>query len=72
MTERLLRLPELKTVTGLSRSTIYSWIKDGTFPRQVKLGERAVAWRESEIDEWLFRRIAASADTAASPNLRTQ
>lgn len=43
----LLRLPEVKAVTGLSRSTIYSWISAGRFPQPIKLGLRTVALGES-------------------------
>lgn len=52
---RLLRLDAVKDITGLSRSTIYA---DANFPRSVKIGERAVAWVEDEIREWVDARIA--------------
>lgn len=52
---RLLRLDAVKEITGLSRSTIYA---DPNFPRPVKIGERAVAWVEVEIQEWVNARIA--------------
>jgi prophage regulatory protein len=60
MLHTILRLPAVKTSTGLSRSTIYLRIAQGTFPKPVGLGGRAVGWLESEIQEWLERRIAAS------------
>ncbi len=44
-------------MTGLSRSTIYAYIDKGMFPRQVKLGERCVAWVEEEVVAWLDARI---------------
>lgn len=56
MAEKLLRRPEVETRTGLSRSTLYDWMKRGEFPQPVKLGTRLVAWRESDIDEWLESR----------------
>ena len=56
----ILRRPQVEARTGLSRSTIYSRIQDGTFPRPILLGSRAVGWLEHEIDEWLDRRIKAS------------
>ena len=59
---RLIRLPAVKEITGLSRSTIYA---DPEFPRSVKIGERAVAWVEDEIREWIDQRIAQR--TARSP-----
>ncbi|MCU9846720.1 AlpA family transcriptional regulator [Defluviimonas sp. WL0024] len=55
---KILRLPELKSLTGLSRSTIYAKIADGTFPVPIKLGARAVGWPEVEIAAWLEGRKA--------------
>jgi prophage regulatory protein len=57
---KLLRLPKVIDRTGLSKSTIYSFILAGTFPKPISLGERAVAWQESDISEWIEKRIAAS------------
>ena len=57
MGTKFLRLAHVMARTGLKRSTIYSHIKDGQFPRQVNLGVRSVAWVESEIDEWMSQRI---------------
>lgn len=54
--ERLLRLRQVQAITGLSRSTIYAWMGSGDFPRQVRLGARSVAWRESEILDWIATR----------------
>jgi len=51
--DRMLRLPEVETTSGLKRSTIYKKIKEGVFPPPVKLTERSSAWRESEIQEWI-------------------
>lgn len=53
---RLLRRPEVEARTGLSRSTLYEWMKRGEFPQPVKLGARLVAWRESDINAWLESR----------------
>lgn len=58
MTEVLLRRPEVEARTGIRRSTLYDWIKQGKFPRPVKLGERIVAWRESDINGWLESRVS--------------
>jgi len=55
-----LRLPQVKQRTGLSRSTIYLRIPRGEFPSPINLGGRAVAWLESEIDEWINDRVSAS------------
>ena len=56
----ILRRPQVEARTGLSRSTIYQRIKDGTFPRPISLGMRAVGWLDSEITAWLAERIKAS------------
>ena len=56
MTERILRRPNVEARTGLSRSTIYDWMKRGDFPKPVALGARLVGWRESDIQAWLEAR----------------
>lgn len=53
MEKKLLRRPEVEARTGLSRSTLYDWMKRGAFPQPVKLGARLVAWRESDVAAWL-------------------
>ena len=65
MTHTILRLPAVKTRTGLSRSTIYLRVSQGTFPKPVNLGVRAVGWVEAEIQEWLERQIEASRKATA-------
>ena len=57
---RILRRPEVERQTQLSKATIYRQMHAGTFPKPVHLGERAVGWRASEIDEWLASRERAS------------
>lgn len=56
MAQRMLRRPEVESRTGLSRSTIYAMMTEGTFPKPVRLGKRAVGWPESVIAEWLDSR----------------
>jgi len=56
---RLIRLKDVKHVTGLGRSTIYKYIEEGVFPKSVSLGGRAVAWVESEVMGWVMARIEA-------------
>ena len=63
--DRILRLPEVKRSTGLARSTIYFRIAQGTFPKPVSLGARAVGWLETEVQQWLQRRIEASRDASS-------
>ena len=60
MTHNILRLPAVKARTGLSRSTIYLRISEGSFPKSVSLGGRAVGWIEAEVNDWLTQRIEAS------------
>ena len=56
---RILRLPEVVDRVGLKRASIYLRVADGSFPRQISLGARAVGWLESEIDAWLAARVSA-------------
>jgi prophage regulatory protein len=65
VTHTILILPAVKTRTGLSRSTIYLRVSQGTFPRPVSLGGRAVGWVEEEIQSWLAEKIAASRKAVA-------
>jgi prophage regulatory protein len=55
----ILRRKQVEARTGRSRSTIYQRVADGTFPKPVKLGARAVGWVESEIQEFLRSRVVA-------------
>ena len=56
----LLRLPEVKAMTGLSKSSLYALIREGTFPAPVRLGPRAVAWVKSEVRQWAVERVRES------------
>ena len=58
--ERFLRLHEVKKRTGLSRTTIYDWVKKKKFPKSFHLGERSVAWREHDINAWITQKIKLS------------
>ncbi len=51
--DRILRLPDVLNQVGIARSTLYAWMDDDRFPRPVKLGCRAVGWRESDIAQWI-------------------
>ncbi len=53
---RLLRKSEVLRLCALSRSGLYAKIKAGEFPRPVRLGPRAVAWREKEVRDWIESR----------------
>jgi prophage regulatory protein len=54
--QRLLRLPEVKHITGFSRTRIYDLVAQGSFPVPIKLGARAIAWHQSEIQDWVTGR----------------
>jgi prophage regulatory protein len=56
----VLRLPQVKTKVGLSRSSIYAAIAQGSFPSPIRLGARAVGWLESDVDEWVSQQIELS------------
>lgn len=60
MANAVLRLPVVIERVSLSRTTIYSRIKEGTFPKPIHLGIRAVGWLESDINEWIEQRINES------------
>lgn len=68
MKHRILRLPAVKTSTGLSRSTIYCRMAEGTFPKQISLGRRTVGWLETEVEQWLEQQIQKT--RSSQPNLK--
>jgi len=55
---KILRLPQVKDLTGLGRSTIYKKMADNTFPTKISLGARAVGWLEADIKLWVENQIA--------------
>lgn len=59
-----IRLPEVKAVTGLSKTTIYELIRGKDFPPPVRLGPRVVAWVKSEVRQWAVGRVQASRSAA--------
>ncbi|MFS6817471.1 helix-turn-helix transcriptional regulator [Citrobacter meridianamericanus] len=62
---RLLRLPEVMYKTGYGKAWIYRLINEGLFPQPVKIGARAIAFVESEVDEWIASAIERSRQNAA-------
>jgi prophage regulatory protein len=60
MVNTVLRLPEVKARTGLSRSTVYLRISEDNFPSPIKLGPRMVGWLEADIEAWLTAQIEKS------------
>lgn len=51
--DRILRINTVLERTGLTRSTLYRKINDGTFPRQVAISSRCAGWRESAVNDWM-------------------
>lgn len=63
MSHTILRLPSVKARTGLSKSSIYLRVSEGSFPKPISLGgrgRRAVGWIEAEVNDWLNQQIEAS------------
>lgn len=55
-----IKLPAVKILTGISTSYIYKMANKGTFPRQVHLGGRSVAWVRAEVIAWNQAQVAAA------------
>lgn len=65
MHNNFIRLPEVQRRTGYSKAWLYRLISQERFPKPVKIGSRSIAFVESEVDEWIDRRIAESRGEAA-------
>lgn len=52
-TDRIIREPECRRITGLCRMQRYNLEKKGMFPTRRQLGGRSVGWIHSEVQEWL-------------------
>ncbi len=63
----LIRLPHVQKLTGLSRAGIYRAMASGTFPKQIPIGDRAVAWIEDEIFDWRDARIRTARNKVSTP-----
>jgi prophage regulatory protein len=60
--DRILRIKTVLERTGLSRSTMYRKMQNGTFPKNVQISTRCAGWRESAISAWLRNPMFYSAD----------
>ncbi|HSH85763.1 MAG TPA: AlpA family phage regulatory protein [Methylophilus sp.] len=56
----LIKLPGVKSMTGLSKSSIYTMMRKGLFPKSIVIADRAVAWIEAEIQEWIENKVSSS------------
>ena len=63
MTNRLIRLKEVITLTGKSRSSIYADISALKFPKPISIGSRSVAWQLTAVEQWIQSRIDQSIPT---------
>ncbi|HHQ4823036.1 TPA: AlpA family transcriptional regulator [Pseudomonas aeruginosa] len=54
---RILRRAEVEAKTGFKRAHIYNLIKEGKFPKPLRLGVRAIGWDSVEIDQWITDRL---------------
>ncbi len=61
LTDRFLREPEVKAITGLSRTTRWRLEREGNFPNRKSLSKNSVGWLESEISTWIRERSEVSA-----------
>jgi prophage regulatory protein len=66
MTHKMIRLPTVIEQTGLSRSSIYLRMKNNKFPQSISLGDRAIAWLEEDINQWIEDRIIESKSSGAN------
>jgi prophage regulatory protein len=56
--DRIVRLKTVLNRTGLSRSTLYRKINEGTFPPQIRISINGTGWRESELNQWIANPVA--------------
>lgn len=63
--DRIIRIRTVLQRTGLSRSTLYRKMSDGTFPRQVRISEHCSGWRESAINRWIDDPVAWRPESTA-------
>ena len=61
---RIIRLPEVIRLTGLSRSAIYQRMSENAFPNSIPLGGRTVGWLESEINDYLTQLVYEARDNS--------
>lgn len=54
---RFIRLPTVLAMVGLSKSQVYKLMSEGRFPQRIRLTNRAVAWIEEQIIDWMNRRL---------------
>ena len=55
-TTQILRIGDVMQAVGLSRVTIWRWVRDGKFPAPIRLGSRHIGWRSEEVQAWIDAR----------------
>ena len=70
MKTKILRLDDVKSKTGLGRTTIYDQVARGEFPRPIKISTRAIGWIDEEIEGWVQDRV--SARDSSGPSARRE
>lgn len=68
--DRLIRLPEVETLTGCKKSTIYLMLKEGRFVKPIRYSARMVLWPETAVLQWIQDRINQSAQSEAQPPIK--
>ncbi len=72
MLDKIHRMTSTIAITGLCRSSIYDSIRKGTFPQPVRLGQRAIGWRESELMKWVDSRPTRHSAAPAATSTRAR
>ena len=68
----LILRPEVSALVGLSRTSIYRMIREGSFPEPVQVGKRRIAWRQSDLNAWLESRPTGTRSTGTRPTPATK
>jgi len=53
MNNQFLRIPKVMELTGLAKSTVWLWVKQGKLPSPIKLSTRVTVWKRSDLEEWI-------------------
>ena len=59
-TSQFIRLPQVKEITCLSKSSIYRMMDEGDFPKQIAWGARSVVWVRAQVEDWCAQKIATA------------
>ena len=65
--QQILRMPAVEQLTGMSRTQIYSEIREGSFPQPIELGTKIRGWRLSAVEAWLAARPAPNENSWKPP-----